>query len=242
MWTWIIVIVVLVLIAFMIWGRDDSNTATDTAANGNTDTSVNGGTSGTNGSNAGSNSGSVSNDGSNSGANGLPAIPSDATLMALFNVSRVRVPQSGSDVALSAGQGSYTNGTTKGQVMLGSILAKVTTTDGYDVFVNMTLTKTAANTTSTTENYVALFHVKSGVATYTSAVLVGAGLPVRSVEAKRDPAVTSAGTPVSPYMDSVKGYLLTVSYLDRKNGEPTTATPTAPKDFTAHVKAHVISK
>lgn len=240
MWTWIIVIVVLVIIGWLIWGGKSADTEmpamTDTSGNENGT-----GATGSNGAN-GSNSGSVANDGSNSGANGLPAIPSDATLMALFNVSRLRVPQTGADVALSAGQASYTSGSTKGQVMLGSILAKVTTTDGYDVFVNLTVTKSAANNTTMTENYVALYHVKNGMATFTSAVLVGAGLPVRGVEAKRDTAVTTAGAPVSPYMDAAKGYLLTVSYLDRKVGEPATATPTAQKDFTAHVKAHVISK
>ncbi len=240
MWTWIIVIVVLIIIGWLIWGGKSSDMAV--APTDTTGTTTGSAMTGGNGSTAGSNSGSATNIGSNSGANGLPAIPSDATLMGMFNVSKMRVPSTGVDVALSGGQASYTDGTNKGTVALGSILAKVTTTDGYDVFVNLTVTKIPVAGTGSTANYIALFHVKNNVANYTSAVLVGNGLPVRSVEAKANPAVTAAGTPVSPFMDAMKGYLVTVSYLDRKNNEPMTTAPSVTKDFTATVKEHIISK
>jgi hypothetical protein len=234
-WYWVIAIIIIAIIAWIIWGG--SNASNSGGMMGSSTESMNNGAMGANGG-----TGSESGNGAVAGSNGgVPAIPSDATLTQMINASKVRVPQTGADIALTAGQGSYTNGTTKGQVSMGSILGKVTTTDGYDVFVNMGLTSTDSGKT-TSENYVALFNMKGDVATYTSAVLIGNGLPVTGVDARKDPSVATGGTPVSPYFDSAKGYLLMVTYLDRKNGEPTTTTPSLTKDFTAHVKNHVISK
>jgi hypothetical protein len=230
---WVIAIIVLILL--LVWASRGNNTVDNVDNAGQNSTST--GANGSGGTNTGANGTSVN---PGTGVN-PPAIPNDATLLQIMGNSKVRAPQSGTDVALSNGQASYTSGSTRGQVALGSILAKVTTNDGYDVFVKMTLTTTEAAGKVTVENYVALFHVKGNTATYTSATLIGVGLPVQSVEAKRDPSVTTPNSSY-PYMDSTTGYLLVVSYLDRKNGEPMTTAPTVLKDFTAHVKNHNISR
>lgn len=236
-WYWVIAIIVIVLLAIWAFGGNDAeDNDADRSPIGTSTSST-----GTDSPNSRSNSITGSNAGVSSGANGVPAIPSDATLTQIMGNSKVRVPQTGVDVALSGGQASYVSGTTKGQIALGSILSKITTDDGYDIFVNMTVTPTSVANKAAPQNYVALFHVKGDVATYTSAVIIGSGLIVKSVEAKRNPAVSVANN-AYPYMDSALGYLLTVSYLDRRSGEFAPTAPTVSKDFTANVKNHIVTK
>lgn len=232
----VIVIAVLALVAFS--GKNDS--ADNNGTMGTSTDSTNGGANSGTGANGAAGGGTG---GASGGANvGTPsAMPSDATLTQIMGVSKLRVPQTGTDVVLTGGKANYVSGTSRGQVSLGSILAKVTTNDGYDVFANMSVTQTAPTSRTGADNYLVLFHVKGDVATYTSSILIGQGLPVRSVEAKRDTSV-SVSNNAYPYLDSVAGYFLTVSYLDRRSGEYPPTAPTVVKDFTARVKNHILSK
>ncbi len=233
---WALAGIIVVILAFMALNNDDSVQNPDSAAivtGTSTDAT------------ASSSSDQAASAPRKTAGNKVPAVPagtpSDSTLAAIMGNSKVRVPQTGIDVALRGGQASYSSGAISGTIAIGSILTKVPTDNGLDVFVSLSVTPTAVPGKTGIENYVALFHVKGDTAAYTSAILVGTGLPIKGVEAKRDPAVTTPGT-VPAYMNSATGYLLVVSYLDRKNAEPVTIAPSLARDFTAHVKNHVLSK
>lgn len=236
-----LVLVVLIVAALMgsFSGERDMNGVNSTSTSGAVNSGSQGtGPANTGGTNTGSNTGS-NNGGTVSGTSA--SIPSDSFITQVMNSSRVKVPQTGVDVALTGGSGTYTSGSTKGTVVLGSILGKVTTTDGYDVFVPMTLTvQTPPSTQTIISNYIALFHVKGQTVTFTSSALIGNRVVIQDIEASDDTQVKLEDNQVA--MDSKLGYLVKVTYLDRKTGETLAAAPTVSKDVTTRVKNHIISK
>lgn len=167
----------------------------------------------------------------------VSSVPSDASLLALIGNTTLRVPQTGVDVRLNAGEANFTDSSTKGHVSIGKILAKVPTDSGYDVFVDMSISQ---DLKPAVIHQVALFRVVNNVAGYTSAVSIGDRLVLTGITASVD---TSAKIrqPQS-FMTSSIGYILTLSYLDRKNGEPVTTAPSLPKTMSLRVKDHVVSK
>lgn len=173
------------------------------------------------------------------GQNSGPEIPTDSFITSLINVSGLRVPQTGIDVALSSGKASFENAGKKGEVVIGSIIGKYATQDGYDVLVNMSVNMDVSKVNSA-GTYVALFHLSNNTVKYTSAVSIGTNLKVQSADAKADPSVTINKAPMQ--FDSIKGYDVIVNYLDREPGQPTTVTPTIAKDIQVNVKKHIISR
>jgi hypothetical protein len=165
-----------------------------------------------------------------------PAL-TDAEINAAIRSSFVRVPTSGVDVKLVDGSASYTEGATEGKIQVGPIYAKVPTTDGYDVFVSMTLTDLEKEAAL---NYVAVFHLAGKTVRYTSSILIGDRLPVVNVVASSLP--TAPLNRMLPYMDSQYGYRLTINYLGRKNLESVEVTPSVAKDMIVSVKNHIIAR
>jgi hypothetical protein len=156
--------------------------------------------------------------------------------MALMNVARIRVPQTGVDVTLNQGQADFTDGAVKGHVVLGRILGRVPTDSGYDVFVAMTVTTSGSGVM----HYVVLFRNVGQAVMYTSTAFIGDRVILTGVIAEPDKSTPYGKSQF--YMISATGYSLTVSYLDRKNAEPLTTTPTLAKTVTLHVKNHIVSK
>jgi hypothetical protein len=228
--TLVIVIAVVVLIVLFFMFRDEvvpnntdnsSNSTTTVSVNG-TDTSTNG-TNGVNGTNA------------NVGA-ATTLVNNAVALNSLLDTALVRVPNTGVDVALTRGEATFTNGTAKGTVKRGPILGKVQTNDGYDVFTDMTI---VMENTVATIHYVALFQVMGSAVSYTSAAVVGDRLLLQSVTARADANATVAPSQI---MSTPKGYILTVNYLDRANGQAMTTAPSIAKTLDLRVKGHLISR
>jgi len=230
--TLIVIIVIIIVVALFYAFRGSfspSNSGNDLNAT-TTVTTTTGGTVGTVGS--GGNGGST-------GGSGTAALwfDNDATLGSVLASAAIRVPTTGVEVALTQGNADYTSGSVKGHVTIGRVLAKVPTNDGYDIFTDMVLTTPGS---ATMMHYVALFKVVGQGLNYTSAVMVGDRLNIQSVSPKADPSVKI--TEPQSYMNSQLGYILTINYLDRKNGEPVSATPTVQKSVEVHVKNHIVTK
>lgn len=176
-----------------------------------------------------------------SGATGstrqTPPVPSDSSLMVLISGAKIRVPQTGVDVMLSGGEANFTDSAVKGHVSIGRILAKVPTDSGYDVFTDMTITTEGKPAVI---HYVALFRALGQGIVFTSAVNVGDRVALTSLTAVPDTSVKVK--PPQSYMTSSIGYVLTLSYLDRKNGEPATAAPSLAKTLTLRVDDHIVAR
>jgi hypothetical protein len=165
------------------------------------------------------------------------AVPSDSSLLALIGNTTLRVPQTGVDVKLNAGEANFTDSAVKGHVSIGRVLGKVPTDSGYDVFVDMSISQ---DLKPAVIHQVALFRYVNQVVSYTSAVSIGDRLGLYSIT-----AIPDASTEIKPpqsFMTSSIGYTLTLSYLDRKNGEPLTTAPSLPKTMSLRVKNHVVAK
>lgn len=163
-------------------------------------------------------------------------IPSDATLIQLMNSSKIRVPNTAVDVVLVQGTAGFTDSAVKGTVTLNKILGKVITDVGYDVFVEMSISTNGPSVL----HYVALFRSVGQGVQYTSSVLIGDRLSLVGITAAADTSVTVAIP--KTYMSSTLGYKLVLSYLDRKNGEPITTSPSLLKTMSLRVKNHIVSK
>jgi hypothetical protein len=165
-------------------------------------------------------------------ANGL----SDSALAQILLNTKIRVPQTGVDVALTGGQADFVDSSTKGHVVNGRVLGKIATDAGHDVFTDMTVTIAGQPGVL---HYVAIFHNEGQTVTYTSAVLIGDRVNVVGVVANVPPSAIQK--PLS-YMKSAVSYNLTVNYLDRKNAEPFTVAPSLAKTVTLRVAKHIVSK
>jgi hypothetical protein len=170
-----------------------------------------------------------------------PKIPvqvvlSDNQLMSAINNSLIRVPQTGVDVSLVGGSANFVDSSVKGKVSIDNILRKVQTDDGIDVFVAMTVTIEGRPAIM---RYIAVFNNKGQSVLFKSSILVGDRLIINSVTASEESSVIVKSL---AYMPSATGYLVTVSYLDRKNGEPFTTVPSLLKTISMRVKNHIISK
>lgn len=227
----IVAVIVVIVLIFAFKGSE--NTALDND-NGVATTSVN--TSGN--SNGASNSTGKNNSGGTKTISGIN-IDSNEVLADVMKNELVRIPQTGVDVALTNGVGLYKEGSVEGSVNLGNIVGKVKTESGYDVFVQMAFTKKGS---LGIQQYVALFSATSLGVKFTSAVLVGDRVTIQSVVGSEDPSTTGPHPSGSSAMSSLAGYIATINYLDRKNGEALTATPSVAKTLSTHVKSHIISK
>lgn len=235
--TVVIALVVILVLGLVGWSTGWRFGASDTVVdgeysleNGSSTANTNGSTNTTTGTNK---TGSTK---TSTVTNNQGTVLSDSALMSLMNVARIRVPQTGVDVNLAQGQANFTDSTVKGHVALGRILGKVPTDVGYDVFVEMTITTSGPAIIE----YVALFrNVGQGIQ-YTSAVSIGDRLTLVGVTATPDKSV-KVNAPQS-YMSSSIGYNLAVAYLDRKNGEPMTASPSLAKSMPLRVKNHILSR
>ncbi len=168
----------------------------------------------------------------------LPVAPSDASLLALINTAKIKVPVTGAEVTLSGGVANYTDSAIKGKVTIGKILGKVATDSGYDVFVEMTVTQ---DRQLAEIKHVALFRNVGQAVMYSGAISIGDRVILNSVTAT--PNEKAAYQPKQlAYMISATGYNLSVSYLDRKNGEPDTATPTLSETVVLHVQNHILAR
>ncbi len=236
-WYVIIVLVILVAAYFLFKGNDDNammNDGSNMASSTNTggDAMTGGNTTGGTGANAGGTTG-----GNVAGTSA--GIPSDDVLTALINVSKVRVPQTATDVALSGGTATYKNAGKDARISVGPILGKYVTDNGYDVLVNMSIVKDPAQVVPS--HYVAMFFVKDNAATFTSAVYVGEGTKINGKpDAVSNKAVSVDKDPL--VFDSQVGYVLTIHYLDRRTAETATTTPTQAKDLVTNVRAHTMTK
>lgn len=240
--TTIIILVVVLLIGSLFrasgWRFGSSRTVVDdqyALDNGSTNGSA--GASKAQSANSNNKNGVANARGSAANSNTSEPVPSDASLMALMNVARIRVPQTGVDVILNQGQADYADGAVKGQVALGRILGRIPTDSGYDVFVDMTVTR---NNSAAVMHYVTLFRNVGQAVMFSSSVSIADRIILTDVGA--EPAKLTPASNMQLYMVSATGYSLTVSYLDRKNGEPFTATPTLAKTVTLQVKNHILSK
>ncbi|MCF7865438.1 MAG: hypothetical protein K9M11_02960 [Candidatus Pacebacteria bacterium] len=193
-----------------------------------------------------------STDGSNDSGPGVPkaagnntsgtskqtsTLQSDAVLKTLIGNVALRVPQTGVDVKLNGGEADFTDSAVNGHISVGRILAKVPTESGYDVFVDMSI---STKSTPSIIHYVALFRVVNQVAGYTSSVSIGDRIALTSIVATPDVSI-EVRKPQS-FMTSSIGYILTLTYLDRKNGEPLTTPPSLAETMSLHVKNHIVSK
>ncbi len=237
-WYVISAIVVVILLVFAFKGGDDEVTpVTNTDTNDTRNTSGNN-TGATGNTNTTGSNGTARSNGGNGLAGNVATSPTDAHITALMNVAKVRVPGVSAEIALSSGVGSYTTtgSNVKGTVQLGKILGKFTTTDGYDVLVVMNHTSTQ----SISSNHVVLFHVKDDSLLFTSSISIGNGVTIQSTTARSDTSVSQNTAPT--IFNSAQGYKVTINYLERKGNEPAGTTPSSPKDLTASVKNHIISR
>jgi hypothetical protein len=239
---WVIgIVVIIVLILIVVAVGKNGSTVVDNYDFGNATST--GATSTNNGGNGTSNGNGSSNSGNTNGGTvaGNSIINNDAMLKSLINNLGVRIPETGMDIALANGVGNATVNNQKYTLTAGPILGKIKTDDGYDVFVDMTLVKTSAGTTGTAKvKYLATYHVLNEVVLFKSAVIVGTNIEVRSITASADKSI-SVNTNQN-MMSSTKGYILTVTYLDRKNGEPVTTAPTVSKTIVFNVKNHMATR
>ncbi len=166
----------------------------------------------------------------------VQVVLSDILLISAINNSLIRVPQTGVDVPLVGGSALFVDSSVKGKVSIDNLLRKVQTDDGIDVFVAMTVTIEGRPALM---RYVAVFNNKGQSVSFKSSVLVGDRLIINSITAYEESSVI--GKPLA-YMLSSTGYVVTISYLDRKNGEAFTTVPSLLKTVSMRVKNHVISK
>ncbi len=230
--TWIVIgAVVIIWAIFALVTRNNSNVSMsgDNSASTSVQADRSTGSPASSNGNTSSNSAS-SQDNSNSG------LISDSALAMMVGNSLVRVPQTGVDVALTAGNADYTSGTSKGHITIGRILGRVTTDQGTDVVAEMNLTKSGSPSVL---NYIAMFHNVGQTVTYTSSILIGDRITISSIAVSPDKTVTT--TQPQNYVTSSIGYNVTVNYLDRKNGEPFTTSPSLPETKTVHVKNHILA-
>ncbi|HEY1037439.1 MAG TPA: hypothetical protein VGE62_02555 [Candidatus Paceibacterota bacterium] len=235
-WYTIGAIVLVIAVAWYVGFRVDSPvmgglpSETGTSTVDGTDGSTN--SNGTQG-NSQPNGGTGTTAGAGTGAS---AVLSDAALNTIISNSLIRVPQGGTDVALTRGEASFKAGTKQAKVTVGSVLARLPTDDNtQDAIVSITYSVAG----QTDEQYVAVFHVNGQNVRYTSMFKVGTGVAVRSVQAEKDAAVQVQNT---PKFSSLLGYKLTIKYLGHKTGEPTSANPTVEQTVTAKVTNHVIGR
>lgn len=172
----------------------------------------------------------------NNSGNNIPGYNAEAVQKSIYN-STIKVPDTGIEATLVNGQADYQNFSVKGHITINSILGKVLTNDGYDVFVGMSVSK---ENLPTVNNYVVLYKVNGGVANYSSTLIIGDRLIPESVSAQPDPSFFYK-KPL-PYFDGSLGYLLNINYLGRRNGEVPTVSPTVNLVITAHVKNHIINR
>jgi hypothetical protein len=235
---WTVVILVVIVIAGILLFRSpsatvvDDGTATTTVDGVNAGTNANGGTSGANG--------SGSTGGTQAQATQLDAIASNnTTLKAMLDNSSLRVPETAVDVVLRNGSAAYTNGQVKGTVMLGQILGKTKVEAGYDVFVEMTVT----SNTVPGQKRVAVFYLTNAGTKFTSSAIIGDRVMLRSLTITDDANVSPQYRFENLNMRFANiAYKVAVNYLDRRNGESATTTPTVPRDVQFSVKNHIISK
>lgn len=232
-----IALVVILILGLVGWSQGwrfgGSDTVVDgeySLENGSSTANTNGSTKTTTGTNK---TGSTK---TSTATNNQTTVLSDSALMSLMNVARIRVPQTGVDVYLAQGQADFTDSVVKGHVALGRILGKVPTDVGYDVFVEMKIQTTGPAVLE----YVALFRNVGQAVQYTSAVSIGDRLTLVGITATPDKSVMV--NPPQSYMSSSIGYNLAVAYLDRKNGEPMTTSPSLAKSMPLRVKNHILSK
>lgn len=229
--TWIVIAVVVVIWAiYLLVGRNNSNVVTSVDNNASTSVQADRSTGLPNNTNNSSNTVANQN-------NTIPVAISDSALAMMVGNSLVRVPQTGVDVALTAGNADYTNGSTKGHISIGKILGRVSTDNGTDVVAEMTLTKSLSPNVF---KYVAMFHNVGQTVTFTSAVLIGDRVQISSITVSADKSATVDQKPTN-FMTSSVGYNLAVSYLDRKNGEPFSADPTVQESKIIRVKNHILA-
>ncbi len=234
----VIAIVVIVIIIALVGKSGSSAPANQNATT--TDSMATTTASATGGTNTGSGSNVVSPDATTAAQAMAIKLQDKAFLAPLVGKVTMRVPQTGVDVTLVGGEANYTdtNGTTKGHVSVGPVVTSIRTTDGFDVFTDMTVTR---NGEPQVQHYAALFHVVNPeTVKFKSTVLIGDRLPITSIIAKADKSVQV--NPSLSIMNSEVGYFVEVSYLTRKNGEPITAAPTLPKSISVNVKGHIASK
>lgn len=222
----LVIVALIVIISMGRWNKDVDNT-NQTATTTTTNTQNTSATTNT--------SGSANNTAGQNTQNSTAL--SDSALSMIISNSLIRIPQTGIDAALSAGVADFKNGSAKGHVAMGNVIGKVQTENGYDVFVDMSV---STDKSPTVNHYVALFHNVDQKVTFTSAFQIGDRLTLIGVVASADKSV--AMKPSQPFiMDSKLGYLITVTYLDRKNGEPFTTAPSVSKTVTIHVKNHILT-
>lgn len=161
---------------------------------------------------------------------------SDADVAMMIASAKISVPQTGVDVALTNGGADFTDSSVSGHISSGPVLSKVQTDNGMDVFTDMTITKKGQPQIL---HYLAAFHVVGTTVSYTSAVLIGDRLTLLGAVASKGSAYTS---PASSPLKSTDPYTLTLNYLDRKNGEPLTTTPSVAKTVSLRVLQHRVSK
>ena len=169
--TTLIVILVIVVI-WAIFGMIQKNNPSMMGRDNNASTSLQADRStGTPANPSGSTNSSVSN-------NTNSKVMSDSALAMIVGNTLITVPQTGVDVALTAGNADYTSGSVKGHVSVGKILGRITTESGTDVVVEMDLTKSGSPAIS---KYVAMFHNVGDKVTYTSAILIGDRVTVSTI-------------------------------------------------------------
>lgn len=232
---WVIVAIVVVLFIISLFVKGPSYTANINDQNATTTVVDNDAILGTD------KAGTKTNTGGSVTSSGIN-LEDNKVLATVISNAFIRVPQTGVDVTLTGGKATYSdsNGRVQGTVEVGKILGWAKTDSGYDVFTDMSLTKTGQVQVL---HYVALFNVKTSTSVkYTSAVLIGDRLPIISAVPFVDPSKQTAGSVGTTVMNSSTGYIVTISYLDRKNGEPITATPTLAKSVNANVRNHIVTK
>lgn len=234
----VLIIVVAVIILGLIFKAAGWYVADRTVLE-NDQSALNGTSTGSKSTSAGiTTSSSISNSSAGSAGTKSAQAMTHAQLMALIDRSIIRVPGTGVDVSLSNGQASFTDGAVKGRITVEKILGKVLTDSGYDVFVDMTLSKEGQ---LAVVHYVALFRNLGQGVLYTSSVSIGDRLILNGIiSAQPDKSVTVkvASSPMS----STIGYTITLSYLDRKNGESATTTPSLLKNMNLRVKNHIVAR
>jgi len=145
----------------------------------------------------------------------------DTTLLARLQKASVGVSEDGTRVALSGGKASFVidGTTTNGSVTLGDVAIEKTKGSRENVITTVSVN----NGGSGTYTYVVLFEDNAGASlTDKSYALVGDRVVITGIRADE-------------VADSTIDYIVSVSYLDRKAGEPLSAKPTV-----AHTKILVV--
>lgn len=136
----------------------------------------------------------------------------DATLLSRLGKTSVGVSEDGTRIALSNGTASFsiTGSSAKGSAAIGDIAIEKTKGPRKDVITTLSVN----NGGSGTYTYVVLFEDNAGASlTDKSFALVGDRVSVTGIRADE-------------VSDSTIDYIVSVSYLDRKAGEPLSVKPT----------------